>query len=276
MDLAACFTRWIVVVETAPTAAASPRHDVPRGADGRPEQRGRDRRGRAGEAPPARPSPAPARVTPRRVSRARSSSRARASRPRVVASLHRSWSGGLLIGHVLEVAEHDRPPVAIGEPVDLLVDHRGRVVAPRAGRDRLAGPLGRAAFLVAAPGGVRLDLERDPPGHAMQPAADGALDPDRPGLARQQEESGLEGVVGVVGVVEDAAADAQDHRPMPTDQGLEGQLVAVGDVPFQEPGVGQARQGPLAEEAVDLPQGGVASQAGHESRPRWFAVTSLY
>ena len=93
---------------------------------------------------------------------------------------------------------------------------------------------------------------------------------------RQEEESGLEGVVGVVGIVEDASADAQDHGPVATDQGLEGQLIAVGVVTFQESGVGQARQGPLAEEAVDLPQGGVASHAGHEIHPRWFAVTPLY
>ena len=84
----------------------------------------------------------------------------------------------------------------------------------------------------------------------MQPAADGAVDPDRGGLAPQQEEGGLEGVVGVVGVVEHASADAQDHRPVPADQGLEGQLVAVGDVSFQEPRIGQARQGALAEEAI--------------------------
>ena len=63
---------------------------------------------------------------------------------------------------------------------------------------------------------------------------------------------------------------------MAADQGLEGQLVAMGDVPFQEPDVGEARQGPLAEEAVDLPQGGVASHAGHDFVPRWFAVPSVY
>ena len=63
---------------------------------------------------------------------------------------------------------------------------------------------------------------------------------------------------------------------MPTDQGLEGQLVAVDDVTLQQPGVGEARQGALAEEAVDLPQGGVASCAGHDNLPRWFVVAPVY
>ena len=63
---------------------------------------------------------------------------------------------------------------------------------------------------------------------------------------------------------------------MAADQGLEGQLVAMGDVPFQEPDVGEPRQGPLVEEAVDLPQGGIASHAGHDFVPLWFAVPSVY
>jgi hypothetical protein len=241
IDRAACSTSWTAVVETAPTAAASPR----RGADDEAQPRAGER-----DAAPGQP------VAQQLARPGQPAARRRLAPLEVV--------GGLLIGHLLEVAEHDRPAEPVGEPVDLLVDRRGGIVVTGAGGDRIPGTLGRAAFLVAATGGVRPELERDPPRHAMQPAADGALDPDRSGLARQQEEGGLEGVVGIVGVVEHAAADGQDHRPMPTDQRLEGQLIAVGHVTFQQPGVGLARQGPLAEEAADRPQGAVALHAGHD------------
>ncbi len=102
----------------------------------------------------------------------------------------------------------------------------------------------------------------------MEPAADRAVDPDRPGLAGQQEESGLEGVVGVVGIVEDPTADRHHHRPMTLNQGLKGQFVAVRYVSFQEPAVGEARQGPLAEQAVDLPQSVATLCTGHVALPQ--------
>ena len=101
----------------------------------------------------------------------------------------------------------------------------------------------------------------------MQPAPERALHPYRSGLAGQEQERGLEGVVGIVGIIQHAATDTQDHRAMPPDECLEGQFVAMEDVSFQQPGVGQAHQGSLAEEAVDRPQGGVASYAGHDNVP---------
>ena len=61
----------------------------------------------------------------------------------------------------------------------------------------------------------------------MKPAPQGTTDPERAGLAGQQEERGLKSIVGVVGVDENAAADRHDHRPVALDQGLESQLVAM-------------------------------------------------
>ncbi len=48
---------------------------------------------------------------------------------------------------------------------------------------------------------------------------------------------------------------------MALDQGLKSQFVAVRHVMFQQLTVGESRQGPLVEEAVDLPKGGAASCA---------------
>jgi len=45
------------------------------------------------------------------------------------------------------------------------------------------------------------------------------------GLLGQDEEGGLQGVLGVVGIPQGAPADAQDHRPVTAEQRLEGGLV---------------------------------------------------
>ena len=79
-------------------------------------------------------------------------------------------------------------------------------------------------------------------GHAVQPATERVLHPERPRLAGQHEEGGLEGVLGGMLVAEDAPADAEDHRPVPLHQGLEGRLGAVlvpGGEPLQELGIRQ-------------------------------------
>ena len=266
MDLMACFIRATVVVETVPAATVSPRAMWP-------AARVVARRSVVETAEAVRPAiPAPnavvAKATPRRVSRSRSRALPRASRPRVVAFTPPQMIGGLLVGHVLQVAEDDGPSITFGEPVDLLVEHGTGVVPGRARGHSLACQLGGPLFLTAAPEGVGLDLKRDAPGHAMEPAADRSVDPDRPGLASQQQEGGLEGVVGIVGIVEDPAADGHDHPPMTLDQGLEGELVSVRHVTFQHRTVGETRQGPLVEEAVDLPQGGAASCTGHVALPQ--------
>ena len=64
----------------------------------------------------------------------------------------------------------------------------------------------------------------------------------------------LECVLDVVLVVEDAAADAQDHSPMPGDQSGKCHLVAFDDEPFQELVVVHARDGPLVKHPIQLAQ----------------------
>jgi hypothetical protein len=53
-------------------------------------------------------------------------------------------------------------------------------------------------------------------GDTVQPIPDRLAWPHRARLADQDEEGRLEGVLGVLGVVEDAPADAQDHRAVPS------------------------------------------------------------
>ncbi len=69
---------------------------------------------------------------------------------------------------------------------------------------------------------------------AIKPVGEHRRGSDRSRLAGEDEERGLEGVLGIVVVAEDAPADAQDHRPMPPDDRLERRLIATCDEPFEQ------------------------------------------
>ncbi len=76
---------------------------------------------------------------------------------------------------------------------------------------------------------------------------------------RQDQESGLEGVLGVVMIPDDAPADAQHHRAVPLNQGGKGQLgepVTACQELFHELPIGQAGDRPLVEDDLDLPKCG--------------------
>jgi hypothetical protein len=79
-------------------------------------------------------------------------------------------------------------------------------------------------------GGHRPALQCRLVGDAVQPAADHLSRRNGSGLADEDKECGLEGVVGVVVVSQQPAAHAQDHRPMPAHQGFKGRFVP----PFDE------------------------------------------
>ena len=95
----------------------------------------------------------------------------------------------------------------------------------------------------------------------MQPAPDRLLPAHGGGPADEDEERGLEGVLGVVLVAQDRAADAEDHRPVPLDQGREGRpgrLVPVpvpvrtAGEPAQQLAVGQPARRARVEERPDV------------------------
>ena len=164
--------------------------------------------------------------------------------------------GHLLVGLPLQVAEDDGLPIFLGESADLLVQHGpelvpGDVVVVTRGQHRRALP-----FPSVTPGRVGLRSNRRAVGHLVEPVAQHLAIADRPGLADEQEERGLEGVLGVLRLVEHVPADAQDHRPMPPDERLEGGLRLRGPT-VQEP----RQQLAIASPPRHPPSGG--------SRGRW-------
>ncbi|HEX5270403.1 MAG TPA: hypothetical protein VFW33_07955 [Gemmataceae bacterium] len=76
--------------------------------------------------------------------------------------------------------------------------------------------------------------------HAVEPAGHGVGLADGGGFPGQEQEGGLEGVLGVVGVRQRAMADGEHHRAVPPDELGEGRLVTARDEVPDEPAVGHA------------------------------------
>ena len=164
---------------------------------------------------------------------------------------------GLLVGAALEVAEDDRRAVTFGEPVDLLVQQPLQLdVAARGGSP--ARRHRRAPLEATVAGGRRPGARRGPVGDLVQPGAERIPHPEPARPLHQDQERGLEGVLGVVRVSQHAPADPQDHRPVPLHQDREGQLgglAPVGGEPLQELAVGQLADRADVEERPELPAG---------------------
>jgi hypothetical protein len=69
--------------------------------------------------------------------------------------------------------------------------------------------------------------QRDPCGHAVQPAWKGVTIANRPPTSNEHQECGLKSIVGVVGIGQNLSADSQDHWPMTLNQNLKGWFTQV-------------------------------------------------
>src|SRR5262249_35075888 len=71
-------------------------------------------------------------------------------------------------------------------------------------------------------------------GDAIKPVADFLARHDARRPPNQNQKSGLKGILGVRLMADDTSADAQNHRPMPTDERFKGTLVPLPDEAFQQ------------------------------------------
>jgi hypothetical protein len=155
------------------------------------------------------------------------------------------------------MAEDDDGAVLFGEPIEFLMENVEVFLSEwfRGGTRRHLVDLPRG-FTSLLPRGTRPGADGDTPGDAVEPGTEGVATPDRARLADQDEESGLEGVLGVVDVGQRAASDAPDHRPVQFHQRGEGQL-GGGALPFEELveqlAVGHAGDGPRVDQGLDGP-----------------------
>jgi hypothetical protein len=159
--------------------------------------------------------------------------------------------GGVLARLALQVAQDDRRAVLVGQGLQLTVEH-GQQVAPDDLLEDVHGSHhGRLPFLRAPAGAEGLRLAGRAAGDAVEPVGELLARADGGGLGGQDEEGGLEGVLGVLAVSGDAQAGAEHHRAVPPHQRREGRLVAGRDERLQQEGVG-AR--PVVAEAVGVAQ----------------------
>jgi hypothetical protein len=119
------------------------------------------------------------------------------------------FSGGLLAPLALQVAQDDGRPVAFGKCGQLPIKHLPQVVASRG---RRLHPRGGPRLLRTPPGHRSPSLQGRPVGHTVQPGPEARPLVDRRRPADEDEEGGLEGVLGVVIVAQDATADPEHHR----------------------------------------------------------------
>jgi hypothetical protein len=212
---------------------------------GRPDQ-GRAQRQAAPGQPPAQGVPA--------------ARQPRLERPRVPAQAARR----LVLREPFEVTEQQRHPLRLREPRQFLVEQAAQL-APGDVLGRVGGVYTRAGDVrrgppTLAPG---QGLARQAVGDAVQPAADRLAASDRRGLARQDQEGGLEGVLGIVGVAEDAAADAEHHRPVAADEGLERRFVARHGEALEQVGVAGVGGAPPPYQRAQVAEDGVGVRGGH-------------
>jgi hypothetical protein len=174
-------------------------------------------------------------------------------------------NGGLVERQPLEVAEDDRRAEGLRQAVDLDVQDLGLVAVEHGligGRSRRAGrgasiviehdvhdvPLFEAAPACEVRPGLACGAECD----ATEPGGESIGVAERAGLPGQDEEGGLEGVLGELVVAHELSADAQDHRAMAGNQRGEGGLVSPPDEPLEELAVGETRERTVLEERAEL------------------------
>jgi hypothetical protein len=138
----------------------------------------------------------------------------------------------LLSGQPLEVAEHEGHAIPRGQPAELLVQRLSEVIpSPDVLDGRLRHP-GRLLVPPAASGG-RAEARGRPPGDLMEPGPERAGQDERARPPGEDEEGGLEGVLGGLRVPEGPAADPEHHRPVAVDEHRERELRPLAVPPYE-------------------------------------------
>src|SRR5262249_29469317 len=128
----------------------------------------------------------------------------------------------------------------------------------------------RVGLLLASPALRRhgLGFQRGAEGNAVEPVGDILSWPDGGGLAGEYEKSGLQGVFGIVVVMEDAAANPEDHRGMAPHKSVEGGLVLALDEAREEATIRHACVVLPEQGAAQMPEDGV-DRSGRHACPPW-------
>ncbi len=154
--------------------------------------------------------------------------------------------GNLLVTPTLPVGQQDRDPLRFGKPFDLGSDPIGslkrlQVAGHWASQIAELDRIGRL-LPIASPTLIGPRPPSQPTRHSSQPRSEPISIADRLGPTRKDHKGRLEDIVSVSLVPENRSDHAPDHRPMTTDQHLEGRRIARRTEPRQELGVAQTPQ----------------------------------
>ena len=194
-------------------------------------------------------------ATPRRARRTRRSLRASASRPETVPSFQSSSRAAspLLRPWRQHITNGARSFAGRRDTSSSRIACTSRSAASAGGPGGASRPSGRARarapLLAPRP-------QRHAVGDAVQPGGDRVTLADRRGLAGEDEERGLEGVLGVLLLTQHVAADAPNKPAVALQQGSEGRL--LGAPRRSAPGVG----------CRSAPRQGRSDDVGDARRPR--------
>jgi hypothetical protein len=83
------------------------------------------------------------------------------------------------------------------------------------------------------------------------------------GLPRQDEEGGLEGILGGMSVAQHASADAKYQRPMPAHKNFNGGLVPASQEPLQKLAIRHRRRRYAADQVANVVQYRICLCLGH-------------
>ena len=126
----------------------------------------------------------------------------------------------LLHAAALEVDHHQRQPVLGREGVEFTVERLAQRGGGFRGRFMIGIVVHGSSLLFsskpALAGGAF--IAGGAKGDMVQPSAQRAFPPERPGLAGQGEENRLRGILGGMGILQHALADPEDHRHVAADQ----------------------------------------------------------
>src|SRR5262249_55608744 len=131
-------------------------------------------------------------------------------------------------------------------------------------------------LLVTAPlGSLRAGPDRHAERHAVEPVADKIGLGERARLPGQKQESRLESVFRSVPVAEHPPAGAEDHRPVPANQGGKGGFVSAGSKAAQQLAVCLAADSSRTRDVADIAEDGGELSSRHGSGPPWLFASLL-
>jgi hypothetical protein len=147
------------------------------------------------------------------------------------------------------MTQHDRRTERLGQPLHLVIDGGAKIV-PIRGIRHGRGNVGRQC---RDPAASRPDSAGGPVGDTVQPARQRSVLADGSHPSRQDEEGGLEGVLGVLLVPEQSPANAQHHRPVSAQDDRERRRVS-GEELLHQFAIARELLGVVGQPARDLPQ----------------------